>query len=759
MQINNNQLSSSQLQSTERPLELKKGDVVTAQVKEIKSKNEAVLQIRGKEVLAQFEGEIPGNTGDKVTIQVTGKNDQSITAKAVEVDSTSKTQSQQNNTTILQNLGITAKDSNELQQAVKTLLDKGIPLTKENVQDLRTFFEKAQGTVQQKLESVKALANKNLEVTLSHLTSIHEALNGRPVSGIVQEIAKELNSDYKDLPRDLRNLISQVRNTDDLQKINQLLKANVPLDKIKNYITNLVRQSQAEVENLFVSTKALAGDAGSNNDSITENLLNNLIKQFQKEANLTKGLEQLKEQLSNTESLTEPIKVKLETSINKAIDLHTRGRELGARQEIINTLTSVMEDIQSQQVTIKEQEPQVNQSNVYDEQLGAFQLSSKDIIVTRVTQKLAELTQDFKETKRDITRNLDNIQRLLEQPKVAPQQTKQLLESTIKKLDNTILKSDIMLFTDMKTEKDLLKASGQLAEAKKYLSKGEQAKAYEIVQNVKTAIDKMIFKPADVKVMHFISKEIQSDKNTALISQLTEVVSKSQLTEPSARQMFDILRNNGLSHENELAQKLVFKQSDGSQQFHQQQDPNQQNMKSILLRLLGNEVDGQNGKVQQLADQALSNITGQQLLSKSDSNSNLQTLLLNLPIMLENQTENVKVFINSRNQTQQLDWENCSLYFLIETKKLGEVGILINSTDRNLSVTLKNDKVDFQQKMEPVIEVTKQKLKEIGYNVGNIQFAKMSEAKKETSNKLIDNTHESTRPKPIFTGKGMDFKI
>ncbi len=48
-----------------------------------------------------------------------------------------------------------------------------------------------------------------------------------------------------------------------------------------------------------------------------------------------------------------------------------------------------------------------------------------------------------------------------------------MLETTISKLDNAILKSDMMLFTDMKTEKQLMNASTQLAEAKKLLAKGD----------------------------------------------------------------------------------------------------------------------------------------------------------------------------------------------------------------------------------------------------------------------------------------------
>ena len=82
-----------------------------------------------------------------------------------------------------------------------------------------------------------------------------------------------------------------------------------------------------------------------------------------------------------------------------------------------------------------------------------------------------------------------------------------MLEATISKLDNAILKSDMMLFTDMKTEKQLMNASTQLAEAKKLLAKGDHVQAGKIVSEVKTLVDKLMFKPSEQKIIHFVDKE------------------------------------------------------------------------------------------------------------------------------------------------------------------------------------------------------------------------------------------------------------
>ena len=163
----------------------------------------------------------------------------------------------------------------------------------------------------------------------------------------------------------------------------------------------------------------------------------------------------------------------------------------------------------------------------------------------------------------------------------------------------------------------------------------------------------------------------------------------------------------------------------------------------------------------QQAEQALTNITGQQLLSKSDGNGTLQSMFFNLPLMLGEKPENLQVFINSKNEGEQVQWENCNLYFLLETRKLGEVGILLNSTDRNLSITIKNDLPGFKEKMEPIAQMTKEKLQEVGYNVSNINFAKMNTVHKQNiSHEEVKNEINGVRQtRQNFYEKGLNFTI
>ena len=132
-------------------------------------------------------------------------------------------------------------------------------------------------------------------------------------------------------------------------------------------------------------------------------------------------------------------------------------------------------------------------------------------------------------------------------------QAKQVLETTITKLDHAILKSDMMLFTDMRTEKQLLHASSQLAEAKKLLAKGQHVEAGKIVHEMKNLIEKVVFQPSQQKIVHYVKGESlalnQSAPEQQLLTKMTEATSGTQNNpEPSARQMFEMVRTLGLNH-------------------------------------------------------------------------------------------------------------------------------------------------------------------------------------------------------------------
>jgi hypothetical protein len=341
--------------------------------------------------------------------------------------------------------------------------------------------------------------------------------------------------------------------------------------------------------------------------------------------------------------------------------------------------------------------------------------TSNNISVTEITKKQSQLAIDFKKMQRDVVQNLETASKLIDAKSLPP--VKQVLEAAINSLDKAILKGDFMLYTDMETEKKLLAASSRLAEAKTLLTKGNIVEANQIVKDIKSVLDQVNFKPSNNRIQHFpIGQEIQStfEKETG----------------PNARQIFEMVKCLGFTHEADIACSLTDKQEIPS------------NLKAVLLKMVATD-NGQSKDIQAV----LSNITGQQLLNKQDTNG-MQNLLLQLPLPLNKQVENVKIFINSQKQGEKIDWENCSLYFVLETKKLGDVGIQISAVNRNLSITFKNKSENLQELANPLVEEAMARLQEIGYNIGGIQFKPFT---KETVAKV--------EKQPKVKVKGFDFSV
>ncbi|UQZ76049.1 hypothetical protein C2I17_16645 [Niallia circulans] len=543
------------------------------------------------------------------------------------------------------------------------------------------------------------------------------------------------------------------------QILNQADQLNVASkERIKTALNQVIDMDNSKIPN----EKSPVQQNESNREAARANATTQLqldsikqaVKQIQKEPILEKALNDLKSELGKNENLSPDKKEKIEKAINTSLELSSKGREMASRQNISKALQEVETAIQQENKNyVEDSSPkQVEmEEKRWDSQLQAMGISSKDILVTKISQKLAEATHEFRDIKREIYRNLDNAQKLMEKYKDSsiPQASK-IIESTIAKLDQTILKSDLMLYADMRTEKRLLQASSQLAEAKKYLSNGNTAKATEIVSEVKKMVESIQYKPSEQKIVHYVSK------NSALleeVSPLKSLVKQSEDMgrnyilegeEPSSRQMYEKIRSFGLNRESDVANKLVSSHTPTKEQ--------EDNLKTTLLKLASSENLGDE-TVSRQAEQALNNINGQQLLNKQDSSSQLQSMFFNLPMLLGEKNENIQVFINSKSKGEQVDWENCNLYFLLETKKLGDVGILLNATDRNLSITVKNDLADFEKKMSPLSKIAVDRLQEIGYQVQNIQFTHLTnpsaEAIEKKENKRLASVNEFIQEKGV----------
>ncbi|NNU86207.1 hypothetical protein ETC04_03330 [Geobacillus sp. MR] len=833
--------------ASDQPVVLQKGETYDAVIKEKKG-SEAIVHLKGTDVRVRAEGEWPRE--GRVTIKIVAEQDGVPVARIV-----SRPQPEANEQ--VTRSSASEPLTTELRQVGAWLQKQGQSLTKETVSTLQTFFTEALGTVEQKLETVRAVINKKLELTGTHLVAIHEALHGKPLGEQLAEIANNLDPSFTLTKREeqgaakettqnltvglerqgsrtekasingaadlLRQVREQITREPNLSKAVEYVRQQVvhapnadrnvaeQVDRALHEVVQLQRQGRESearmrlnealvkaeqavralkatvrsVSDVFVRQltpieSIAATDKGrssvvqptssvhtgdgvrhavslvNSQNEVTDGATNDgrpieqlreairrAIKSLQQEPHLEKVLDAVKGDIVEAFRAHPHWEQAWADSLASARKLMEKGRELAARQTVLKTLNEIETSIPSTST-----ERSLDVDSLFD---GAWQaslsLESKQFLVQTVTKKMAQAALDFKNVKRDAMRQLETVAQLTENKSPATRlQATSMLEMAIKQLDNAILKSDIMLFTDMATEKQLMKASSALAEAKKRLRQGDPVGARNIVNEVKNMLANLVFKPSEAKVKHFVMMqgETTADSSKVFLEQMNQVM-QPPADGPSARHVFDTIRRLGLTHEYEAAEWLVFKGN--------QEESASQNMKEVLLRLAqsGNE------SVARQAEQALTNLTGQQLLNKWDGTAGWQSFFFTLPLLWRNEVQNVNVYVNGRQHGEQIDWENCQLYFLLETRKLGDLGILLHANERNLSITLRNDRDDFAEKAKPFIDMAKEKLEEIGYRVTAVNVTKLANEVQRKDEQ--PSPASSTRPYRRFAERGYDVTI
>jgi len=553
------------------------------------------------------------------------------------------------------------------------------------------------------------------------------------------------------MPRQaIQKLEQAVQEATKLQSIGRDAQAKIQLTGHLNQLLQSLRTTQASATTANEAAPEQQSLPTASKETNIAETIRNLVKDVQKDPSLAKVLDKtaalFAEQGAN-EELDE-----LKKAHDKAQQLQENGRELAARRELSNALSKVEQDLGIQQPASQENTLSEAEQYTINEAVQTLKLDSQNVMVTEITKKLSQMAIDFKTLKREITRNLDNISKMLENRNILPQaNVRQILESTIHKLDNAILKGDYLLYTDMSTEKKMLAASSQLAEAKKLLAKGKISEANKIVKEVKANIENIVFKPSDVKVKHFVSDKLGLENFSSarqMASTVEQAVQPFTNNEPSARQMYDTIRKLGLTHEHDAGFSLVSKNGTPA-------DPQQtENLKAALMKMM--KTEEMKPQLMQQVEQTVNNITGQQLLNKQDS-SGMQNLFFQLPYMMEKQVENIKIYVNSRKDGEKVDWENCSIYFVLETKRLGDIGVLLSSSEKNVSLTFRSNKEQLSEKLAGFTEVTQERFREIGYQLQTMNVKPLNEPK--TSASTEERVTEKAQLAPTFTEKGYDFSI
>ncbi|MGI1804487.1 hypothetical protein ACRPK8_02035 [Exiguobacterium sp. TDN 0502] len=299
-------------------------------------------------------------------------------------------------------------------------------------------------------------------------------------------------------------------------------------------------------------------------------------------------------------------------------------------------------------------------------------------LVREVTPRLAEITNDFKSQQRTIVSQLRQIEPLVE---TRPVQMVAVIESTAQRLKQVFQQTDALLHTSMKDEKQLIHFLSKLERGAELALLGRGTEAKAVLQDVRVAFEAFRYAPANVRPTYL--PEMQGPPLALPAQAATKAVPyEPQQNSPRLLQ--------------ETVQKTL-------------------QLQSAELKLSTPAANPEAAKLQTF-------LTTQQQVNKPDSQQQLNQILLALPVQLVEATAGLHVHLQNKRPDEVIDWENNTLYVQLNTPRLGEIGVRVETVNRKMQITIENDFPVLEQLATPFLDRTTDALQTTGYQDVRIQF-------------------------------------
>lgn len=364
----------------------------------------------------------------------------------------------------------------------------------------------------------------------------------------------------------------------------------------------------------------------------------------------------------------------------------------------------------------------------------------RKFLVEETTEKMSEIKIEFDTFKTEAIENLEQIIQASEK-----QVSKESIEKIINNFEKVIMKSDITLYTSMSDEKELIQMASLLEEAKTLVAKGEMPEVKKLLITIKNRLKAMDFEPKNSKVKAFMKEDLKV-LFYGKKGMIENFESQIKHGEKGPRESLEVIRNMGINHEAEVVQNL--------EQNLEEKMPIE-NIKSILMSLM--TTNSSEEKVPEMKA-TVDHLTGQQLLSKLEVKSNIQQMTLNIPYMAQNKIKSLDLFIQAKKEGEKIDWKNSTLYFVMDLNRYGKTGIKIQSVNKVVNMTVKNNNDKIEQETKQSFEAFLDELTEDGFKKGFIQYFDFDVSEK---NPLISEvkTESSAKEQSFNFEKGFDLKI
>ncbi|RAK19916.1 hypothetical protein B0I26_10598, partial [Anoxybacillus vitaminiphilus] len=399
----------------EQPIVLKNGETYEATIKEKMNANEAIVNIKGTDIRVQVEGELPQE--ERVMIEVKAQQGDVPVVKVIPQSQTAAKPQTNDVTTILTKLGAGENVPVELKQAGQLLLSKEMPLTKETVAVLKTFFAEAPGTVEQKLDTIRALVNKGLEVTNAQITAVHEALHGKPLGEVLTSIAKQLDASFTFTKQEVDNNGRVTKEV--LVNVRKEIQREPNFAKVIERVTELAKTAETDVSEALnkavreavafhekgqqsfarskiVQTLVALEQSASQEARVQRGMseydlaeqVKKLREHVQREPLVGRAIAIVKEKMVDNRNVSHHIQEKLASSLKEVERLRQIGQPLSAKEKLLQALTQVEDEIAANS--------KITEAQVHDGAEQAVQVLRKAKDIIRNTNHFPEAIQRLK---------------------------------------------------------------------------------------------------------------------------------------------------------------------------------------------------------------------------------------------------------------------------------------------------------------------------------------------------------------------------
>ncbi|NHN28402.1 hypothetical protein [Paenibacillus agricola] len=713
--------------SEPKTLELKTGEVVKGMVVQLLPENEAVVNIGGIQVRAKLE--TPLKQGEVTLLQVQPDNNSGqvvlkpLGASGVQIADSSLAD-------VLKNVGLPDTSSNRL--LVQTLHQSGVALTKENLQAFAQVQAQIPASVSQGdwLSSAVVAFQKGIPLTTETVSALRQAINGPPFHQTLQDLDVQMTK----LLSEQSSLSSTTKSAMDTFKSVVALVREASASLVPLASSQL---SEGEINNLLTVTKAAVGQ-GTASQAVAVN--------------------------------GKAVTVDNRPGANMAVTMNP-----GSPGNLLQPNTE-QQQLTSSRETVVNGNPAASTPTTAP---AAAPLLSSALATSAIagagTANTLQASGALANAANAAIADSASAQLSKPGPGQASPQPSQASSPLASANSPTATAGSMLTATQAQQQPT---AANPLAAAvsNSGLSQGANHVAASNSTNKPTADSAVLGKQASDAVIR-----TDAATNTTSTKEASPVALVNSAPSEEEHWISKLIKAVGIEHENtifKLPEKIVM---DGQLQprgLLLNQDtlaPNstlQEQMKSVdtlkgaLLMLI--QSDDTPAGLKETAQQAIQQITGQQLLLNIDRTSMFTNITMFIPIINANGEQTAAIHIQSRKgERGEIDAKNCRLVFDLSMKALGNTMVDVQVVDRIVSLRVLNDQPFIEHLLESHREEIAAGLSAVGYQFISLKCSPYPEKGQPTEESASgghkqDASQAANQMQSMYGSKpykGMDLRV